>query len=222
MSKLIVITGITGAQVSQITSLFPYHQNFLTHIQGGSIAETYLQTPGWKVRGITRNISSSASQSWASRGVEMVQADVNHTSSLLSAFRGASVIFGVTDFWTIFKDPSSQTLKKPGQDITEYCFEVELQQGKNLADAAAQIGTLEKYIFSSMASATKWSKGIFTTLYHMDSKAQAVEYAKTLPSLKGKFSEIQAPVYYNLLWQWGLPTTPSKVMFSSILEMKFC
>jgi hypothetical protein len=32
MSKLIVITGITGVQVNQITSLLPYHQNFLTHI----------------------------------------------------------------------------------------------------------------------------------------------------------------------------------------------
>ena len=141
----------------------------------------------------------------------MVQADVNDTSSLLSAFQGASVIFGVTDFWTIFKDPTSQTLKKPGQDITEYCFEVELQQGKNLADAAAQIPTLERYIFSSMASATKWSKGKFTKLYHMDSKALAVDYTKSRPGLKDKFSEIQAPIYYNLLWQWALPTTPSKV-----------
>ena len=140
-----------------------------------------------------------------------MQADVNNTASLVSAFQGAAVIFGVTDFWTVFKDPASQTLKKPGQDITEYCFEVELQQGKNLADAAAQIPTLERYIFSSMASATKWSKGKFTMLYHMDSKALAVNYTKSLLGLKDKFSEIQAPIYFNLLWQWGLPTTPTKV-----------
>ena len=80
-----------------------------------------------------------------------------------------------------------------------------------MADAAAQIPTLEKYIFSSMASATKWSKGKFTTLYHMDSKALAVDYTKSLLGLKDKFSEIQAPIYFNLLWQWGLPTTPTKV-----------
>ena len=141
----------------------------------------------------------------------MVQADVNDTASLIPAFQGAAVIFGVTDFWTIFKDPTSQKLKRPGQDITEYCFEVEHQQGQNLADAAAQIPTLEKYIFSSMASATKWSKGKFTTLYHMDSKALAVDYTKSLLGLKDKFSEIQAPIYFNLLWQWELPTTPTKV-----------
>jgi hypothetical protein len=141
----------------------------------------------------------------------MVQADVNDKASLVTAFQGAAVIFGVTDFWTIFKDPTSQKLKKPGQDITEYCFNVELQQGKNLADAATQIPSLERYIFSSMASATKWSKRKFTTLYHMDSKALVVDYSKSLLELKDKFSEIQAPIYFNLLWQWGLPTTPTKV-----------
>jgi len=45
----------------------------------------------------------------------------------------------------------------------------------------------------------------------MDSKAQAAEYMESLPALKGKFSQVQAPIYFNLLWQWGLPTTPKKV-----------
>ncbi|KAH8817185.1 putative NAD dependent epimerase/dehydratase [Xylogone sp. PMI_703] len=192
MSKLIVVTGITGSQ-------------------GGSVADVYLNTPGWKVRGITRNTSSQSAKSWQSKGVEMVQADVNFTDGLISAFKGANVVFGVTDFWTIFKDPESQKKKKPGQDITEYAYEVELQQGKNLADAAAaNASTLERFIFSSMASAKKWSKGKFTTLYHMDSKAEVVDYINTIPSLKDKFSQVQAPIYYNLLWQWALPTTPKK------------
>jgi len=141
----------------------------------------------------------------------MVQADVNNTSSLIEAFKGATVVFGVTDFWSIFKDPESQLKKKPDQDITEYCFEVELQQGKNLADSAATVTGLHRYIFSSMANATKWSNGKFKTLYHMDSKALAVDYAKSLPQLAGKFSQVQAPIYYNLPWEWGLPTTPKKV-----------
>jgi hypothetical protein len=45
----------------------------------------------------------------------------------------------------------------------------------------------------------------------MDSKTLAVDYAITLPGLKGKFSQIQATIYYNLPWEWGLPTTPKKV-----------
>jgi hypothetical protein len=145
----------------------------------------------------------------------MVEANLDNITSLKSAFQGADIIFGVTDFWTIFKDPESMTKKKPGQDITEYCFEVELQQGKNLADSAASIPALDRYIFSSMANATHWSKGKYRELYHMDSKALAVDYAKNLPGLKEKFSQIQAPIYFNLLWEWGLPTTPVKVSNNS-------
>ncbi|EED17482.1 NAD dependent epimerase/dehydratase, putative [Talaromyces stipitatus ATCC 10500] len=179
MSKLIVVTGITG-------------------VQGGSVARTYLNTPGWKVRGVTRNKSSERAKFWASNGVEMVEANLDDISSLKSAFQGANIIFGVTDFWTIFKDPESMTKKKPSQDITEYCFEVELQQGKNLADSAASIPALERYIFSSMANAIKSSYGKYRQLYHMDSKAFAADYAKSLPGLNGKFSQIQAPIYFNL------------------------
>jgi hypothetical protein len=62
-----------------------------------------------------------------------------------------------------------------------------------------------------MANATIWSHGKFPRLYHMDSKTLAVDYAITLPGLKGKFSQIQATIYYNLPWEWGLPTTPKKV-----------
>ncbi|KAJ8097191.1 hypothetical protein POJ06DRAFT_283783 [Lipomyces tetrasporus] len=124
---------------------------------------------------------SEAARTWQSKGVEMMQADFNDVNNLVAAFQGANVIFGSTDFWTIFEDETN---------ITQYCFEVELQQARNLAGSAAQIPTMERYIFSSMANATKWSHGKFRRLYHMDSKALA------------------AVIYYNLPWEWGLPTTP--------------
>lgn len=141
----------------------------------------------------------------------MVQANFDDINSLVAAFQSANVIFGVTDFWAIFKDEESHKKKKADQDITHYCFEVELMQAKNLADSAAQIPTLERYVFSSIAHASKWSHGKFSKLCHMDSKALTVDYALTLPGLQGKFSQIQAAIYYNLPWEWGLPTTPQKV-----------
>ncbi|KAL5335695.1 putative NAD dependent epimerase/dehydratase [Aspergillus crustosus] len=191
MSNLIVITGITGTQ-------------------RGSIANTYLHLPGWKVRGLTRTPTSPKAQSWASKGVEIVYADLNDLSSLKIAFQGATVIFGVTGFWTSFQDPKSLELKRSEQDITEYSYEVEVQQGKNIADAAVTVPILQRCIFSSRASATKWSGGKFHRIYHMDSKAVVVDYIEGLEGLNGKFSQIQAPIYFNLLWQWGLPTTPRK------------
>lgn len=170
-----------------------------------------MQLPGWKVRGITRNPSSEKANTWKSKGVEIVQADLDNHESLLRAFKGANVIFGVTDFWTIFQDPTSMVKKRPEQNITEYCFEVEVQQGKNLVNAAAAIEQLDMLVFSSMAMASRWSNGKFSRIYHMDSKAVVAEYAQSLPDLKDKFSQIQAPIYYNLFWQWGLPTAPKKV-----------
>ena len=129
------------------------------------------------------------------------------------AFQNADLIFGVTDFWTIWKDPASKDRKKPDQELVEYFYEVELQQGKNMADAAATVGRLHRYIFSSMADATKSSKGKYTRLYHMDSKAKAAAYAQSILELSGKFSQIQAPIYFQVPWKWGLPTTPKKVGF---------
>ncbi|EHK16405.1 uncharacterized protein TRIVIDRAFT_16897, partial [Trichoderma virens Gv29-8] len=178
---------------------------------GSSVADAFLQTPGYTVRGVTRNTESEAAKAWAAKGIEIVQGDFDDVKSLERAFQGANVIFGVTDFWNIFGNPQSKELKKPDQELVEYCYEVELRHGKNLADAAASTAsTLDRYIFSSMADATKSSGGKFKTLYHMDSKAQAVTYAQSLPELKDKFSQIQAPIYFQLVTDWGLPIAPKK------------
>jgi hypothetical protein len=67
----------------------------------------------------------------------MVQADFDDFNSLVAAFQEANVIFGMTDFWTIFNDAESLKKKKLDQNITQYCFEVDLQQAKNLADSSA-------------------------------------------------------------------------------------
>lgn len=176
------------------------------------MANAFLNNPNYSIRGTTRDPSSATAKSLSAKGIEIVQADVNDVASLQRAFADATLIFGVTDFWTIFKDPQSQLHKRPDQELIEYCYEVELQQGKNLADAAASVVTLKRYIFSSMANATHTSDGKYNRLYHMDSKAKAVEYAQSLDGLKDKFSQIQAPIYFELPWKWGLPTTPKKVI----------
>lgn len=66
-----------------------------------------------------------------------------------------------------------------------------------------------------MAHAKTSSNGKFATLYHMDSKADAAIYAQGLSGLAGKFSQVQAPIYFQLPWEWGLPTTPKKVWMRS-------
>ncbi|KAF7587229.1 hypothetical protein BBP40_007542 [Aspergillus hancockii] len=73
-SKLIVIIGATGNQ-------------------GGSVANVFLEEPGWTVRALTRNTSSIKSQALAARGAAVVQADIDTPATLLAAFEGANAIF---------------------------------------------------------------------------------------------------------------------------------
>lgn len=71
--RLVLVTGITGNQ-------------------GGGVANALLEQ-GFQVRGLSRNIHSDASRSWASRGVEMVQADFTDYGSIRAAVQGVDGMF---------------------------------------------------------------------------------------------------------------------------------
>jgi nucleoside-diphosphate-sugar epimerase len=140
MSKLIVILGITGTQ-------------------GSSIATHFLGVSGFHIRGITRTPSNERAVAFASQGVEIISADFNDASSLRAAFEGSTVIFAVTDFWGSFYNPATTALLREGQSVSEYCYELELQQGKNIVDAAAMVPGLQRFVFSSCCDASRWSNG---------------------------------------------------------------
>jgi len=68
----------------------------------------------------------------------------------------------------------------------------------NGADAAAAstLGTLERFVYSALSNAKKWSKGKYTWVYHFDSKAAVVEYVKEkYPQLDAKMSTLQVGEY---------------------------
>ena len=176
-SKLIVVVGATGNQ-------------------GGSVVDTFLKEPGWKVRGLTRNVNSSAAQNLISRGVEMVNANLDDTVSLCAAFMGAHTIFSATDFWTGYRDPSNESKLAPGQTMMEWAHDYELQQGKNVFSAADQTHGLEWLVFSALSYDTKLSGGKYTHIYHFDSEARAVDFARSqYPELMKKTSIIQIGMY---------------------------
>ncbi|KAK5171423.1 uncharacterized protein LTR77_004567 [Saxophila tyrrhenica] len=158
MSKLIVIIGITGNQ-------------------GGSVANVFLKDPEWRIRGLTRDSSSAASQQLASRGIEVVRADLHDPSTLAPAFKGANLIFSVTDFWKPFFNPANvERAAREGISIGQLCYNLEYEQGKNIADAAAHpnvLATLDEtgLIASTLSNARECSKGKYTELYHFDAKA---------------------------------------------------
>ncbi|KAJ3530650.1 hypothetical protein NM208_g9231 [Fusarium decemcellulare] len=177
--KLIVVLGATGNQ-------------------GGSVVDTFLAEPGWKVRGITRNKDSVKAKSLEHRGVEVVEADMDQPATLVPAFQDTHVIFAVSDFWGMYGDPENQDKPAPGQSLGAWVSEKEAKQLRSVIDAGAEVPTLERFVFSSLSNATKWSKGKYTQVYHFDAKAQAEEYgARNHPEFWAKTSIFQAGYFLS-------------------------
>ncbi|KAL7912347.1 hypothetical protein GGI35DRAFT_492245 [Trichoderma velutinum] len=192
MSKLVVIIAITGTQ-------------------GSSVANVFLNEGGWKIRGVTRDPSKPESQALAAKGIEMVKGDADDMASIKAAVQGASLVFGNTAFSPAFAMPTAEDLAKlqPGQTLREWCYETELQQGKNIADAVAStIDTLDLFVWSSLSDAKKWSGGQYAGVYHFDSKAHVVDYINNEhPKLAQKMSILQMGLFITN-WKWGQAAVP--------------
>ncbi|EEP77396.1 conserved hypothetical protein [Uncinocarpus reesii 1704] len=178
MPKLICVVGVTGNQ-------------------GGSVAERFSKDPDYRVRGLTRNPDSPVAQKLAARGIEIVKADLDDVNTLIPAFAGANVIFSVTNYWEPFFRPDCrQRAAESSISCRKYAYDVEYQQGKNIADAAAAtVDTLDEngFLVSTLSHAGKCSQGKFDELYHFDSKADIFPgyVNEKYPNLAKKMSCVQ-------------------------------
>ncbi|RAQ62494.1 NAD dependent epimerase/dehydratase [Aspergillus flavus] len=183
-TKTICIVGVTGNQ-------------------GGSVAQRFLQDPTYHVRGLTRDPSSTKAQELAAQGIEIVQANLDDTSSLKSAFAGANIIFSVTNYWEpFFRADCRQNAAELGISCRKYAYDVEYQQGKNIADAAAATAeTLDEngFIVSTLSQAGRCSGGKFEELYHFDAKADIFpSYVQSnYPELARKMSCVQTGYFMS-------------------------
>jgi hypothetical protein len=166
--------------------------------QGGSVARRFLQDPRYAVRGLTRDPSSAAAKELAALGAEMVGADLDDVESLKSAFRGANLIFSVTNYWEPFFRPDCRAkAQELGVTCRKYAYDVEYAQGKNIVDAAAAVAVDSLvdngFLVSTLSHAGKCSKGRFKDLYHFDAKADVFpDYvAAAHPRLAAKMSCVQ-------------------------------
>ncbi|KAL8766640.1 MAG: hypothetical protein Q9209_006623 [Squamulea sp. 1 TL-2023] len=82
--------------------------------------------------------------------------------SLSAALAGSSAVFAMTNFWE------------------KGSAEVEVAQGKGIADAAVAVGA-EIIIWSSLPNVTEMSNGKISGAKHCDSKAEVEAYIRTLP-----------------------------------------
>ncbi|KAL3493067.1 hypothetical protein BJX62DRAFT_249999 [Aspergillus germanicus] len=153
-----------------------------TGAQGGAVVRELLQYPSaYRIRALTRDPSKPASQSLIAMGVDVQQADLDEgTEKLAAAFAGAHIIYALTDFWQ----------KQSAAD--------ELTQGKAIVGAAAQTGSLEHFIWSTLPDPVELSDGRFMNVHHWKSKSLVTEYIlREHPDLWAKTTAILFPNYFE-------------------------
>lgn len=167
MVNIIAVTGATGSQ-------------------GGGVVNIMNKTPGWKVRAVTRNPASDAAKKLAAQGIEVVQADMDDEDSLKKAFEGVTAVFAVTNWWEHLFRGKSQ----------DEAGAIEEEQGMKLARAAAaQLPTLQHYIWSTTPSAKRDFKGEHV-VPHMDYKANIDERIRAeLPELAARTTYLYLGYY---------------------------
>jgi uncharacterized protein YbjT (DUF2867 family) len=122
--------------------------------QGGAVVR-HMLAKRWKLRALTRKTSSHAAQALARQGVEVVQGDLEDPSSVASATAGVYGVYSVQDFWAV-------GAKR------------EVQQGKNVADAAKKAG-VKHFVYSSVGGAER-----STGIPHWESKWEIEKHIRSL------------------------------------------
>jgi uncharacterized protein YbjT (DUF2867 family) len=125
-----------------------------TGTQGGAVARE-LAARGYRVRGLTRNPDSPASQALVALGIEPVRGDFDDAASLDRAFAGTYGAFSVQQYRGVGTD-------------------VEIRQGKAFADAAKRAG-VKHFVYTSVAKAP-----LGTGVPQFESKLTIENYVRSL------------------------------------------
>jgi len=125
--------------------------------QGGAVVKHLLRSSNWNVVGLTRNPAGPSAQALKRQGVTVSQADLQESSSLITAFEGSHSVFGVTQPWA--------------PDYRKCNPEAEIEQGRNIVDACLHAGV--KHLV--MSTATHFGEER-TGIPHVDSKLAVEQY----------------------------------------------
>ncbi|KAL2061651.1 hypothetical protein VTL71DRAFT_7028 [Oculimacula yallundae] len=159
--------------------------------QGSSVARTFLSLPSWHVRCLTRSPTSPAALTLQSLGAEIIQADLSSPSSLTAAFKNLHAIFVNTDFWGQYTSDAEGT-----KNDSLKSYELEVQHGINAAKAAAEVDTLERFVYSALGPMKRASGGKYPHSWHWESKNAVVEFIESGEvALRGKASFVYLGAY---------------------------
>ncbi|KAK1658674.1 NmrA-like family protein [Colletotrichum godetiae] len=137
--------------------------------------ENFGRAGHWHVCGITRNPSSDFATKLLNHEAEMMSASLDSVSELKSAFSDAFAIFAVTDFWSAIL--TEQVTSRAGTDGSNLAIATQVLKeswGRNIAMTAAEIPTLERFIFSNLPPVSELSQGNLKHVQHFDGKANNI------------------------------------------------
>ncbi|GME51530.1 NAD(P)-binding protein [Neofusicoccum parvum] len=188
--KAIVVTGATGTQ-------------------GSSVVRVLLQTGEWHVRAVTRNPEGEKAKALAAAGVEVVKADYDDEEAVRTAFSGAHAIFAVTNWWEYLRKGFTQA----------QAGDIEFRQGVTLARLAAEVKTLEHFIWSTLPAADVLTNGE-CPVPHFDYKAKVDRHIREkIPALAAKSTFLFFGFYpsnfafFHMLKPMAVPTAPGKYLW---------
>jgi len=155
--------------------------------QGSAVLDAVLANGKYTPRAVSRSLDSDGSKALIAKGVEVVVGNLFDKESVKNAIRGSEAVFGNTNFW----DPEVYPADSTGKG--------EITQGKNLVDAAKEVG-VKFFIWSSLPSAKEQSKGLYNHVYHYDNKAVIEDYLKAsgVP-----YAVLQTGWFAENLWKLG-------------------
>ncbi|KAL9107261.1 MAG: hypothetical protein Q9227_007802 [Pyrenula ochraceoflavens] len=169
---ILVIVGATGAQGAGVVKAFTSNAT---------------NQPEYRIRALTSNADSPDAVKLATQAtVSVVQVDLASESSVLAAFKDATLIFANTYF-------EVQTFIAKGPKAAE---EHEAQKGLNIARAAAKTSSLKHIIWSTLPDDAKISNGRWA-IPHFQSKIPAEKY------LLSKESEMAAKTTFLRIGMYG-------------------
>lgn len=146
MSQVLAVFGATGNQGSSV----------IRHVLGDSELSAI-----YKIRAVTRDISTAKAKLPSTGGIEIVAADLDDQSSLITALQGAHAVFALTT--TNYAGPGGHS---------------EIDQGRNLVDAAIST-KVEFLVWSTLPSPTSLSNGKYKKVTSFDAKASIEEYIRS-------------------------------------------
>jgi len=135
--------------------------------QGGSVARA-LQSKGWRVKALVRDVNTARAESLEAQGIEPVRGDLADVQSLQAAMAGSYGVFSV--------QPSSGQGAAYG--VTD---EAEVRYGKVVADIAVSSG-VQHFVYSSANAAgpTKTGVGHFDTKSEIESYIRGLQIVSTI------------------------------------------